>query len=200
MTSPVTAIRILAPEPPSVPVPPPGKPAPPVKEPAPDKPDNDEPSPDPGEGGIPVEAAPWAMRQKSLAITGLAASAVFVSALVALMVSLYLSEPRTGPFDRQFSLVDDRGNAVDQSIFRGHPALVYFGYTHCPEACPTTLYEVADWLGTLGDQGRALKAYFFSIDPERDTQEVMHDRRSSLSCARWAGSDQRSQKASISLD
>ncbi len=115
------------------------------------------------------------MRQKSLAITGLAASAVFVSALVALMVSLYLSEPRTGPFDRQFSLVDDRGNAVDQSIFRGHPALVYFGYTHCPEACPTTLYEVADWLGTLGDQGRALKAYFFSIDPERDTQEVMHD-------------------------
>ena len=115
------------------------------------------------------------MRQKSLAITGLAASAAFVGALVALMVSLYLSEPRTGPFDRQFSLVDDRGNAVDQSIFRGHPALVYFGYTHCPEACPTTLYEVADWLGTLGDQGRALKAYFFSIDPERDTQEVMHD-------------------------
>ena len=115
------------------------------------------------------------MRQKSLAITGLAASAVFVGALVALMVSLYLSEPRTGPFDRQFSLVDDRGNAVDQSIFRGHPALVYFGYTHCSEACPTTLYEVADWLGTLGDQGRALKAYFFSIDPERDTQEVMHD-------------------------
>lgn len=115
------------------------------------------------------------MRQKSLAITGLAASAVFVGALVALMVSLYLSEPRTGPFDRQFSLVDDRGNVVDQSIFRGHPALVYFGYTHCPEACPTTLYEVADWLGTLGDQGRALKAYFFSIDPERDTQEVMHD-------------------------
>ena len=115
------------------------------------------------------------MRQKSLAITGLAASAAFVGALVALMASLYLSEPRTGPFDRQFSLVDDRGNAVDQSIFRGHPALVYFGYTHCPEACPTTLYEVADWLGTLGDQGRALKAYFFSIDPERDTQEVMHD-------------------------
>ena len=58
MTSHVTAIRILAPEPPSVPVPPPGKPAPPVKEPAPDKPDNDDPSPDPGEGGIPVEAAP----------------------------------------------------------------------------------------------------------------------------------------------
>ncbi|MBB3655665.1 protein SCO1/2 [Rhizobium sp. BK650] len=115
------------------------------------------------------------MRARTLAVSGLAASSVFVGALIALMVSLYLSEPHTGPFDRQFSLIDDRGNAVDQSIFRGHPALVYFGYTHCPEACPTTLYEVADWLTALGDQGRVLKAYFFSIDPERDTQGVMHD-------------------------
>jgi protein SCO1/2 len=115
------------------------------------------------------------MSARTLAVSGFAASAVFVGALIALMMSLYLSEPRTGPFDTRFSLVDDRGNEVDQSIFRGHPALVYFGYTHCPEACPTTLYEVADWLTTLGDQGRALKAYFFSIDPERDTQDVMHD-------------------------
>ncbi|MFC5760305.1 SCO family protein [Rhizobium sp. GCM10022189] len=115
------------------------------------------------------------MSARTLAVSGLAASAAFVGALVALVLSLYLSEPRTGPFDARFSLVDDRGNAVDQSIFRGHPALVYFGYTHCPQACPTTLYEVADWLATLGERGRALRAYFFSIDPERDTQAVMHD-------------------------
>ncbi|TCS05212.1 hypothetical protein EV281_103894 [Rhizobium sp. BK418] len=58
MTRPVAAIRILAPEPPSVPVPPPGKPAPPVKEPMPDKQGSDEPAPDPGEDEIPPEAAP----------------------------------------------------------------------------------------------------------------------------------------------
>ncbi|MBB3393153.1 hypothetical protein FHT82_005946 [Rhizobium sp. BK275] len=61
------------------------------------------------------------MSARTLAMSGFAASAVFVGALIALVVSLYLSEPRTGPFDTQFSLVDDRGNDVDQSIFRGHP-------------------------------------------------------------------------------
>ncbi|UWU31794.1 SCO family protein (plasmid) [Rhizobium sp. WSM1274] len=115
------------------------------------------------------------MKPRTLAITALSASALFVAALIAVMVSIYIEEPRTGPFDVSFTLMDDRGSRVDQSIFKGHPALVYFGYTHCPEACPTALYEVADWLDTLGEQGKALKAYFFSIDPERDTREVMHD-------------------------
>jgi protein SCO1/2 len=114
------------------------------------------------------------MRPRTLAIATFSASVVFVGTLVALMWSIYLSEPRTGPFNASFSLIDDRGRPVDQSIFKGHPALVYFGYTHCPQACPTTLYEVADWMNALGDRGKALKAYFFSIDPERDTREVMH--------------------------
>lgn len=115
------------------------------------------------------------MKPRTLAITALSTSAVFVGALVALMLSIYATEPRSGPFDTSFSLIDDRGRPVDQSIFKGHPALVYFGYTHCPEACPTTLYEVADWMNALGDRGKALKAYFFSIDPERDTRDVMHE-------------------------
>lgn len=115
------------------------------------------------------------MKPRTLAIVATSAATVFVGALVALMFSIYVESPRAVPFDTSFSLIDDQGRPVDQSIFKGHPALVYFGYTHCPEACPTTLYEVADWMNTLGDQGKALRAYFFSIDPERDTQEVMHE-------------------------
>lgn len=115
------------------------------------------------------------MKPRTLAIVATSAAMVFVGALVALMFSIYVESPRAVPFDTSFSLIDDQGRPVDQSIFKGHPALVYFGYTHCPEACPTTLYEVADWMNTLGDQGKALRAYFFSIDPERDTQEVMHE-------------------------
>lgn len=115
------------------------------------------------------------MRPRTLAITALTASALFVGALIAVMVSIYTEEPRTRPFETSFSLIDDQGRPVDKSIFKGHPALVYFGYTHCPEACPTTLYEMADWMNALGDKGQALKAYFFSVDPERDTQPVMHD-------------------------
>ena len=41
-----------------------------------------------------------------------------------------------------YALVDQRGNAVDQTIFRGHPSLLFFGYTHCPDVCPTTMAEM----------------------------------------------------------
>ncbi len=115
------------------------------------------------------------MKPKTLAIVAASAAMLFVGALLALMFSIYIETPRAVPFDANFSLIDDQGRPVDQSIFKGHPALVYFGYTHCPEACPTTLYEVADWMNTLGEEGKALRAYFFSIDPERDTREVMHE-------------------------
>lgn len=115
------------------------------------------------------------MKQKTIAIVAMSSATLFVAALLALTFSIYAETRRAVPFDASFSLIDDQGHPVDQSIFKGHPALVYFGYTHCPEACPTTLFEVADWMNALGDQGRALRAYFFSIDPERDTREVMHE-------------------------
>ncbi len=115
------------------------------------------------------------MKARTLAITALSAGGALFLALIGVMIWVYADEPRTGRFDASFSLIDDRGNAVDQSIFRGRPALVYFGYTNCPEVCPTTMYEVVDWMNALGDQGKSLNALFFSIDPERDTQEVMHN-------------------------
>ncbi|MBL8584952.1 MAG: SCO family protein [Rhizobiaceae bacterium] len=72
-----------------------------------------------------------------------------------------------------FTLVDQDGAEITEAALRGHPSLIFFGFTHCPEVCPTTLYEMNGWLTTLGDQGKDLKAYFVSIDPERDTPEMM---------------------------
>lgn len=115
------------------------------------------------------------MSPRATALAALSACTLFVGVLIAIMVSLWLNAPQSGPFDQQFSLIDDQGHPVDRSVFKGHPALVYFGYTNCPEACPTTLLEVSDWLNALGEQGKSLKVYFFSIDPQRDTQSVMHD-------------------------
>ncbi|HBF30674.1 SCO family protein [Rhizobium sp.] len=108
-------------------------------------------------------------------IAALAIAGVFVSALVGIMIWVGVDSTRPGPFTAQFHLVNDQGQPVDQSIFKGSPALVYFGYTHCPEVCPTTLFEIADWLKALGPDGKPLKAYFFSIDPERDTPEIMQE-------------------------
>lgn len=108
-------------------------------------------------------------------IAALAVAGVFVSVLVGIIIWVGADSARPGPFTAQFKLVNDQGQPVDQSIFKGSPALVYFGYTHCPEVCPTTLFEVADWLKTLGPDGKPLKAYFFSIDPERDTPQILQE-------------------------
>ncbi|MCO5154466.1 MULTISPECIES: SCO family protein [unclassified Shinella] len=99
---------------------------------------------------------------------------IFGAVLVGVIVWVAMNSPRPGPFDVKFSLVDDKGEQVDQGLFKGSPSLVYFGYTNCPEVCPTTLFEVAGYLKDLGPEGSGLKTYFFSVDPERDTPEVMH--------------------------
>ncbi len=73
-----------------------------------------------------------------------------------------------------FTLVDQKGGEITETAFRGHPSAVFFGFTHCPEVCPTTLFEMDGWLKKLGDDGKNVRAYFVSIDPERDTPEVMN--------------------------
>lgn len=72
-----------------------------------------------------------------------------------------------------FALVDHNGQPVTQQAFEGHPSLLYFGFTRCPEVCPTTLFEMAGWFEALGEDGKELKAFFVTVDPERDTPEIM---------------------------
>ncbi|MEL7428391.1 MAG: SCO family protein [Pseudomonadota bacterium] len=74
-----------------------------------------------------------------------------------------------------FNLVDHRGEAITQTAFEGRDHAIFFGFTHCPDICPTTLYEVAGWLDKLGDEGDDIDFYFFTVDPERDTPQVMAD-------------------------
>jgi protein SCO1/2 len=79
-----------------------------------------------------------------------------------------------------FSLIDQHGKAVTDQDLKGHPALVFFGYTHCPDVCPTTLFDVSEMLRALGpDAGRA-SALFITVDPERDTAPVIKDYLSSF--------------------
>jgi protein SCO1/2 len=80
-----------------------------------------------------------------------------------------------------FDLLDQRGNPITADAFQGHPSAVFFGFTHCPEVCPTTLYEMSVWMEHLGSKGDQLKGYFVSLDPERDTPEILGDYISSVS-------------------
>ncbi len=85
----------------------------------------------------------------------------------------YRAQSGSEPYGTPFELVDQTGQPITQAAFQGHPSAVFFGFTHCPEVCPTTLYELDGWLKTLGDEGKDIRAYFVTVDPERDTVDVM---------------------------
>ncbi|EMG54138.1 SCO1/SenC family protein, partial [Ochrobactrum sp. CDB2] len=72
-----------------------------------------------------------------------------------------------------FNLVSMDGKPFTEKDLRETPSLVFFGFTHCPDVCPTTLYELDGYLKQLGPEAADIKAYFISVDPERDTQDIM---------------------------
>jgi protein SCO1/2 len=74
-----------------------------------------------------------------------------------------------------FQLIDSSGKTVTEADLKGKPFLVFFGFTHCPDVCPTTLFEVSEVLRTLGPKADGVRALFVTVDPERDTPQVMKD-------------------------
>lgn len=78
-----------------------------------------------------------------------------------------------------FQLVDQDGRAVDESLLQGKWSLVFFGFTYCPDYCPTTLAALDATQARLGDKARDLQIVFISVDPERDTPQALKDYLSS---------------------
>lgn len=118
--------------------------------------------------------------------------AAFVTGAFALTAGVVLLSPRDitrpssvgGPFE----LVNQDGKTVTDADFRGKPLLVFFGFTHCPDICPTTLFEVSEIFNRLGKDAEKISAVFVTVDPERDTPEKLklylssfHPRISALS-------------------
>ena len=73
----------------------------------------------------------------------------------------------------RYLLQDPRGRSVTNEDFRGRFQLIAFGYTYCPDVCPTTLVEMAAILKQLGEQADRLQPIFITVDPERDTGKVL---------------------------
>lgn len=76
-----------------------------------------------------------------------------------------------GPFE----MVNGDGETVTEKTFAGKPTLMFFGFTFCPDVCPTTLAELQGWMEELGEDADKLNYAFVTVDPERDTPEVMRD-------------------------
>ena len=73
----------------------------------------------------------------------------------------------------EFNLTDQDGRPVSAADYRGDVVMLYFGYTHCPDACPATMSELADALGTLGPLASRVRVLFVTVDPRRDTDAVL---------------------------
>ena len=73
-----------------------------------------------------------------------------------------------------YRLVASDGTAFTEETLQGTPSAVFFGFTHCPDVCPTTLGDIARWQKALGEEG-PIRAFFVTVDPERDTREVLAD-------------------------
>jgi protein SCO1/2 len=119
-----------------------------------------------------------AMGKSLRAVRIIAWAAVIVLAVAAGALFLWRSGDGTpgiaaATIGGPFQLVDQRGAAVTEATLQGHPSALFFGYTYCPDVCPTTLYEMTVWLGKLGADADKLKVYFVTVDPERDTKEQM---------------------------
>ena len=77
--------------------------------------------------------------------------------------------------DLDFSLLDDAGTPVTGETFKGDAALVYFGYTHCPDVCPETMARLMQVIAKLGPDAQKVRILFVSVDPARDTPKALHD-------------------------
>lgn len=74
-----------------------------------------------------------------------------------------------------FTLMDQTGAPITEKALQGKPSLVFFGFTYCPEVCPTTLSDMTVWMKKLGPDAEKLRAYFITVDPERDQPKQMAD-------------------------
>lgn len=72
-----------------------------------------------------------------------------------------------------FQLIDMNGRPVTEKSLLGKPTAIFFGFTYCPEVCPTTMAEMTAWLKALGPDADRLNVVFVSVDPERDTPEQL---------------------------
>jgi protein SCO1/2 len=118
----------------------------------------------------------------------LLASGAFLAGLVlcfavVLLVGGRVSTPtvsQVAAIGGPFRLTDQDGRTVTDQDLKGRPFLVFFGFTHCPDICPTTLFEVSEIFRALGPDADKVRALFITVDPERDNAKALKDYLSSF--------------------
>jgi protein SCO1/2 len=110
-----------------------------------------------------------------LALGAFVAGLVLFSAVIFIVTGRTPAPVAVSTVGGPFKLVDQNDKPITEQDFKGEPFLVFFGFTHCPDVCPTTLFEVSEIFRALGPDAKNLRAMFVTVDPERDTPAVMKD-------------------------
>ena len=107
---------------------------------------------------------------------------LFVSFLIFIFILLYfifldLNTPLKSKIllGQPFSLTTHEEIEITDKIFLQKPSIMFFGFTHCPEVCPTTLYEISTWLNKLEKNSDKVQAIFITLDPKRDTAKFLNE-------------------------
>ncbi len=85
------------------------------------------------------------------------------------------------PYGVAFELIDQYGNTITETAFQEKPTALFFGFTHCPDVCPTTLFELDSWMRKADPSGEKLRAFMVTVDPERDTYQLLSEYISNVS-------------------
>lgn len=85
----------------------------------------------------------------------------------------YATDVTGAAFGQEFELIDHHRQVRHLRDFRGKVTVMFFGFTHCPDACPTTLAELAGVVRKLGDAAQRVQVLFVTVDPERDTPDIL---------------------------
>lgn len=114
------------------------------------------------------------MSRKTLVpVLVLAAAILAIGAAAILTLQPFSGKRGTSAIGGPFELIDQNKQPVTEKALLGSPSLVFFGFTHCPDVCPTALTEISALYKALGPDGDKLKAFFITVDPERDTADLL---------------------------
>lgn len=113
------------------------------------------------------------MSRKILALIAVLALALAILTGLAVRKGVLGPEPQAAAVGGPFQLTDTNGRTVDQSVLEGKWSVVFFGFTRCPDICPTTLFELGQVEPLLGAKADDFQAVLISVDPERDTVAQM---------------------------
>lgn len=113
------------------------------------------------------------MSRRLLAILALLAVAFAILTGLAVRSGILGPQQQTAAVGGPFQMTDQSGRTVDQRVLKGKWSAVFFGFTQCPDACPTTLFALGQTQKLLGDRAKDVQTVFISVDPGRDTPKQM---------------------------